>query len=263
MRYCLSIGLHNLYFDIAIVDENHNIVVKNRILYDRSKDVSNNIFNAYQKHFKKYKLEGIGISVSSNIEYKDDVIYKIKALNVNRYNLKQAMKKAFKMDVLIIEERYAASIGAYKGLDAYSLMYVILDNKICNSIVVDGEILLLDEDIDLLKNKILNDLCSKNTLKSLFLEHNLDDEYVGGYFLSNNSDVKKIINNWAKDLNKYLMELLKSLKVEQLMFAGNLGVYYPYFKEYLTVDKYVRCDCVNDHIGNTIIGISHLIFKDN
>ena len=263
MKYCLSIGLHNLYFDIAIVDENNTIMGKNRVLYDRSKDVSNNIKNAYLKYFSKYKLYGIGVAISSNISYKDDVIYSLKALNIDRYNLKQAMEKIFKINVLLVEERYAASIGVYNELDVYSLAYVILDNKISNSVVVDGEVVLLDNEFDLLKNKKLNQICGKNNLKTVFLQNNLDDEYIGGYFLSNNSVAKGIIMKWAKELNKHLNKLFNSLRIEKVVFAGNLGVYYPYFKDYLKLNNFMKCDYISDHNDKTIKGVSHLIFKDN
>ena len=153
MKYCLSVGLHNLYFDIAIVNQNHEIVKKYRCLYDRSKDISSNIYKNYKKYFDKYQISAVGVGISNNIEFKDDVIYSVKAFNFNRYNLKQALLKQFKTEVLIIEETYAASLGVYYLNSKQSLLYVILDNKISNSFVIDGEILLLEDDINLSVNK--------------------------------------------------------------------------------------------------------------
>ena len=135
MKYCLSVGLHNLYFDIAIVSEKHEIINSYRCIYDRSKDISSNIYKAYKKYFNKYSIYGVGVGVSNNIDFKDDMIYSVTAFNFNRYNLKQALVKQFGVEVIIIEETYAASLGVYSNQQSKSLLYVILDNKISNSFV--------------------------------------------------------------------------------------------------------------------------------
>ena len=91
MKYCLAIGLHNMFFDAAIIDSNHNVVIKRVCKYDRSKDISNNIYLAYNKYFKDYKIEYIGVGISNNIEYRDEIIYNMKSLNITRYNLDKSL----------------------------------------------------------------------------------------------------------------------------------------------------------------------------
>ena len=263
MKYCLSVSLHNLYFDIAIVDEKHNIVGRKHCLYDRSKDVSTNIYLEYKRKFAKYNVKGVGVGVSNNIKFKDDVIYSIKAFNFNRYNLKQALFKLFKEDVIIIEETYAASLGVYSSMECNSLLYVIADNQISNSFVVDKELVALEDDIDLSKNEQLNSLCCKSTLKRSFLSNNLDDDYIGGYFISNNELVKNIIKEWAHTLNLYLEKIVKELKVDKIVLAGYMGEYFNYYKQFMNISKRIECDCTSNHVLETLIGISHLIFKDN
>lgn len=262
MKYCLGVGLHNLYFDIAIVNQNNKIMKSCRCFYDRSRDISSNIYKAYKKHFDKYAIEAVGVGISNNIEFKDEVIYSIKAFSFNRYNLKQALVKQFKTEVLIIEETYAASLGVYYDSPKQSLLYVILDNKISNSFVVDGDIILLENDIDLSKNEMLNEKCAKDTLKKQFLMQDLDDEYIGGYFLSKKSNVRSIIKDWAICLNKELEKIVKILKVDKIVFAGYIGAYLETFKEYMGVTNRIETASIDSHKLQTLIGISHLIFKD-
>lgn len=262
MKYCLSVGLHNLYFDIAVINNNHELIKKYTCMYDRSKDVSSNIYTAYKKYFSQYKIVGIGVGISNNIDFKDGVIYSIKAFNFDRYNLKQSLMKQFKVEVTIIEETYAASLGVYSSLDTQSLLYVIVDNKISNSFVIGGEIILLEEDINLTHNENLNRLCSKDTLKRIFLKHDLDDEYIGGYYISNDETIKNIVKEWASNLNYYVEKIVKTLKVDTVVFAGYMGEYFNYFKQYMNVTNRIECSSTSDHRLHTLIGIAHLIFKD-
>ena len=262
MKYCLSIGLHNLFFDIAIVDSNHNLIKSYKCDYDRSKDISNNIFIAYKKYFIDYKIECLGVGVSNNIIFKDDILYSLKAFDLNQYNLKQSLHKLFKVDIYIGKETYLASLATYNTLDKSSLLYIVLDNKISNSFVVEGEIIELEEDIDFLKNRKLNSKCNKDALKAKFLVNNYDDEYIGGYFLSKDKNISLIIDQWAKELNKNVEKIVKEIKVDGIVFAGYLGEYFPYFKDSMNISKKIDCFFISSHNRQSLIGISHLMFKD-
>ena len=262
MKYCLSIGLHNLYFDIAIINNKHEMIGKKRCLYDRSKDISNNIYSAYKKNFNKYHINGVGVALSNNINFKDDVLYSIKAFNLNRYDLKKALVKQFKVEVFMIEETYAASLGVYSSLECKSLLYVIVDNRISNSFVVDGELLMLEDDINLAIDENLNRKCGKDNLKKIFLSKGFDDEYIGGYCISKDPSVNKIIQEWAKELNSNLEKVVKTLKVEKIVFAGYMGEYFKYYSGNMNIVNKITCSCINNHSIQALIGISHLIFKD-
>ena len=263
MRYCLSVGLHNLFFDIAIVDNKHKLIEIYKCEYNRNKDISSNIKDAYQKYFSKYKIESVGVGVSNNIEFKDDIIFKIKAFDLVRYNLKQSLYKLFKVETIVLEETYCASLAVYNSDKRNSLLFLIVDNKISNSIVIDGEIIDLDDDINLRVNKQLNLKCSKDALKTKFIVSYLDDDYVGGHFISNNPVSKSIIKEFAVNLNKYLEKIVKEIKVDKIVFAGYIGEYLDYFKEYMPISKKMTCTSISDRRNKTLIGISHLIFKDN
>ena len=263
MKYCLSVGLHNLFFDLAIVDSNHNLIKKYKCNYDRSKDISNNIYLAYRKYFSKYHIDYVGVGISNNIRFKDDFVYSITAFSFNRYNLKQSLYKLFKKEVLIVEETYLASLAASYKLDSHSLLYLVVDNRISNSIVVDHNIVELDDDIDLRNNEPLHTKCSKDAFKAAFLANDFDDDYVGGYFLSSDKICNEIVSKWSKNLSYYIEKILKELPVDDIIFAGYLGEYLKYFEKYLSINKKVRCMGGCDHRQLTLIGVSHLIFKDS
>jgi len=262
MKYCLCVGLHNLFFDIAIVNNRCEIVKKYKCNFDRAKDISRNIYNAYRKYFYKYDLVGVGVGISNNIEYKDDFLYNIKSFNFDRYNLKQSLFKLFKVDICLMEETYLASLSLSYDLRSESLLYLILDNKISNSFVLNNEVIELDDDLNLRLSEELNNKCCKDTFKSYFLTNDLDDDCVGNYFVSNNEICKKIIAKWSKNLDVYLNKLIKEIRVDKIVFGGYLGEYLEYFKEYLLISKNVNCLCINNHREHTLKGVSHLIFKD-
>lgn len=262
MKYCLSVGLHNLFFDLAIVDNHHTIIGKHKCNYDRSKDIAANIYNAYKKYFSNYKLNFLGVAVSNNIPFKEDILYRVYRFNFNRYNLKQSLEKLFKIEVYINEETYLASLASSYDVEG-SLLYVLIDKKISNSFVVDNELIELEEDIDLRKNENLNSLCSKDVMKTKFLANNYDDDFIGTYFLSNDSKCKDLVKEWANNLDKYLLDIIKELPVNNIVFAGYIGAYYKYYKEYMKIDKNVNCSYVLNHRELALLGVSHLIFKDN
>ena len=53
------------------------------------------------------------------------------------------------------------------------------------------------------------------------------------------------------------------MPVHDIVFAGYLGEYFKYFDKYLSINKKVRCMGGVNHRELTLIGVSHLIFKDN
>ena len=263
MKYCLSLGLHNLFFDIAIVDQNHKIINKYKCGYDRNKDISMNIYLAYKKYFSLYSIKAIGIGISNNITFKDDFLYGVKSFTFNRYDLKNALSKLFEVDIYIFEETHLAALACSHKLDSNSLLFIIIDTKISNSFVFDKQIVELEEDIDLRLNEDLNTNCCKGALKSEFLRNNFDDEYICEYFLSNNVKCKEIIGNWAKILDKCLGKIVKEFPVNKVIFSGYIGEYFEEFKDYLSITKKFDCSSINNHREQTLIGVSHLIFKDN
>lgn len=263
MKYCLSVGLHNLFFDIAIVDQNHKIISKHKCGYDRNKDISMNIYLSYKKYFSLYPIKAIGIGISNNISFKDDFLYGVKSFSFNRYNLKHSLSKLFEVDIYIFEETHLAALACSYKLNSDSLLFIIIDSKISNSFVFDKQIVELEEDIDLRLNEDLNANCCKSALKAEFLKNNFDDEYIGEYFLSNNIKCKEIIGNWAKILDKYLNKIIRELPVNKVIFSGYIGEYFEEFKEYLSISNKLDCTSINNHREQTLIGVSHLIFKDN
>ena len=46
MKYCLSVGVHNLFFDIAVVDENHKFIKKSlqHFKFDYAHNKPHNIY---------------------------------------------------------------------------------------------------------------------------------------------------------------------------------------------------------------------------
>ena len=263
MKYCLSVGLHNLFFDIAIVDSNHKIVKKYKCNYDRNKDISNNIYLSYKKNFSKYNIDYIGVGVSNNIEFKDEFIYSVTAFNFNRYDLKQSLYKLFKKEIYVMEETYLASLAASYELDSHSLLYLILDNKISNSFVIDHEIIELEDDVNLRINEDLHAKCCKDSFKAELLANNFDDDYVGGYFISNNCVCNEIVQKWCKNLSVSIEKIIKELPVNDIVFSGYLGEYFSYFNRYLLINKKIRCLGGFNHRRLTLQGVSHLMFKDN
>ena len=262
MKYCLAIGLHNMFFDAAIIDSNHNVVIKRVCKYDRSKDISNNIYLAYNKYFKDYKIEYIGVGISNNIEYRDEIIYNMKSLNITRYNLDKSLSKVFKQKVYVVDETHLAALtNAYRH-NSNSLLYLLIDNKISNSFIVDYNVVELEEDIDLKASKNIH-LCDKTAFKSECLNNDLDDEYVSGYFLSNNETCKSIVKNWCELLNKEINKIIKVLPVSKIVFSGYLGEYYKDFAKYMSINKNIECYATSRHRENTLVGVSHLMFKDN
>ena len=171
MKYCLAIGLHNWFFDIALVDNNYNIIGKHKCNYDRNKDISSNIYEAYRKYFFGYSVVSVGVGVSNNIEFKDEILYGVKAFDFTRYNLRQSLEKLFKVDIHVVEETYLASLAVYHFNDCKSLLYLVIDNKISNSFVLDGEIIELDDDINFRVNDVLNnkEIDSQYKKKTIFI----------------------------------------------------------------------------------------------
>ena len=262
MKYCLSVGIHNLFYDIAIVNDKYEIIDKRKCSYDRNKDIASNIFNAYQKYFSGFKLIGVGVGISNNIDHKDDFLYKVTSFGFNRYNLKQSLGKLFKIDVYMLEDTYLASLALSYKLDVESLMYIILDNRISNSIVIRNQILELEDDIDLKKNKNLYIKCGKNALKSKFLIEGFDDDNICLHFLSHKKETKNLIGKWVKDLEINIKKVIKEIPVKNIVFGGFIGSYYDYFKEYLLIGKNIKCSGVSNHRDLTLLGIGNLIFKD-
>lgn len=252
-----------MFFDIAVIDEKHNILGCKKCEYNKNIDVAKNIYNAYEKYFSKYKIDGVGVGISNNIPHKDDIILSMISFNFNRYNLKKSLEKLFKIDVQLMEETYLASLSIFNSEQTKSLLYVVVDNRISNSIVIDNEIIELDEDIDLRKNNRINECCSKDALKASLLSHSMDDDCIVQYFISNNKESKKIILNIIETLNQCLEKIVKEIKVEKIVLGGYLGQYFAYFSEHFTIGKRVLCGYIGDHRKHTLKGISHLIFKDN
>lgn len=263
MEYCLSVGLHNLFYDLAIVNSNHEIVLKHRCVYDLNKDISNNIFSAYKKYFSDFQIEYVGVGVSNNIEFKDNILYKMKLFNFNRYDLKQSLNKIFKKDVYILEETYLASLSVAFKLDSKSLLYLVLDNRISNSFVVSKEIVELEDDINLNKNIDLDRVCSKTFLRRALLNAGYDDDFISGCFFSINPKCLEITKNWANTLEKHIKKITRELKVDDIVFAGYLGDYFEEYKKYMNFKEDVTCHSLFHHRDETLIGVSHLIFKDN
>ncbi len=262
MKYCLSVGLHNLFFDIAIVDNKHEIVKKVKCNYDRTKDIARNIHLAYQKHFSNYNVSYLGVGISNNIGFKDDILYKIKSFDLNGYNLKQSLYKLFEKEIYIYDETYLAALSVSYKVEG-SLLYILMDTRISNSFVIEHSLVELEDDIDLSKNEELYLYCRKDAIKARFLENNLDDDYIGTYFFSQSSNCKSIIKDWAQLLNKNVMKTLKNLPVKNIAFAGYLGEFFNSYKDYMSIDKTLNCMCINNHRREVLIGISHLIFKDS
>lgn len=263
MKCCLSVGLHNMFFDIAIVSDKHEILGYKKCDYNKNIDISKNIYNAYQKYFFNYKITSVGVGISNNIAHKDDIVFSMTTFNFNRYNLKKSLEKVFKIDVYLMEETYLASLAIYNKEECKSLLYLVVDNKISNSIVIDNSIIELDQDLDLRQNNEINECCTKDALKAVLLTNSLDDDCLVQYFLSNNNESRKIIINVINKMNKCLEKIVKEIKVEKIVLGGYLGQYFSYFNEYFTVSKKAKCSYIGDHRKQTLLGISHLIFKDN
>ena len=63
-------------------------------------------------------------------------------------------------------------------------------------------------------------------------------------------------------MSKLSLNIKQLIKVDNIVFAGSLGEYFSYFKEYMNVSKNVNCFFISTHRNKTLIGVSHLIFKD-
>ena len=48
---------YNLFYDIAIVNDKHEIEKKLKCKYDLNKDISNNIYLTYKKYYSNYEIE--------------------------------------------------------------------------------------------------------------------------------------------------------------------------------------------------------------
>lgn len=260
MKYCLSVGLHSSYFDLAIVDSEHSLLEKRVCKYDKNMDAASSVYSCYKTYFSKYKIAFVGVGVSNNIEFNEDIIYNLHG--AKRYNLANSLHKLFKCDVYTLDETMVASLTLAKKNSSKSLLYVVLDKKVTNSIVIDGDIVLLEDDINL-KNSECAEKCNKSSFKLECLKKDLDDEFVGRYFFSQNEICKEIVSNWCKILSKEINKIIKVLPVEEIAFAGYFGEYYNDFNQYMKIDKNIKCYSVNNHKENVLIGISHLIFKDN
>ena len=260
MKFCLAIGLHHSYFDIAIIDSNHEIVEKRVCKYNKNMDVSNSIYSYYKLYFGNYKIAYVGVGVSNNIEFKDDIVYNLQG--ASRYNITKSLYKLFKKDVYVLDETMLAGLAMAYKLNSKSLIYLIVDNKVSNSFIFDKNVVVLDDDIDIRKGKNI-DKCNKSAFKKECLKKDLDDEFVGIYFFSNNEIAKGIVNSWCKNLSEEIKRVTSTLKVNDIVFAGYLGQYYEDFRKYLKLPKNVNCVSTKDNRENTLLGISHLIYKDN
>ena len=251
-----------MFFDIAIVNSNHQIEKKKVCKYEIHMDIASNIYSAYKELFNEYKIEYVGVGVSNNIEYKDDIIYSIKSMRINRYNLKTSLYKLFKKDICILNETDLAAISYSVDNNSNALLYVLVDSKISNSFVVDSDVIYLEDDINLSKSDKA-DLYSEDTFKRECLNNDLDDEYVPMYLFSTNKTCKKIVEKWCKILSEEINRVIKELPVEEIAFSGYMGEYYEDFKEYMNLPKKIKCGASNKHRENTLRGVSHLMFKDN
>lgn len=252
-----------MFFDIAVVDENHKFVKKYKVNYDRNKDIASNIYMVYQNKLKEYKINYIGVGISNNIDYKEGFLHKVTSFDFNRYNLKQSLYKLFKMDISIFEETDLAALAIANQINESSLIYLLIDNKLSNSVIIDKKIVELDDDNKLKNNEKVNELCSKDYIKSEMLKSGFDDDYIGAYFFSKNVIHKNIIKKWSENLEKFLMNIIKNYPVNKIVFAGYLGEYLEYFKKYLKCNSASECVCISNHRDATLLGVSHLIFKDN
>ena len=259
MKYCLAVGIHTFYFDLAIVDSNHQIVGKKVCKYNKSMDIANTIYSSYKMYFKEYKISYVGVGVVNTITFKDNIIYNLNG--VSRYNITSSLNKLFKKDVYVLEDSQLAGLAMSYRLASKSLLYLILDHHITNSYIIDHDIVVIEDDINILKGNNI-DCCKKEYLKSQLLKNGLDDEIVGIYFYSSNEKVKEIFNEWGKNLSSEISRIFKVLNVKDIAFAGYMGQYYDDFKDCLKLPKNVNCFPVKDNRENVLIGVSHLIFKD-
>lgn len=251
-----------MFFDIAIVDSNHQIVKKKVCKYKVHMDIANNIYSAYKELFGSYKIEYVGVGVSNNIDFKDDIIHSIKSMKINRYNLRLSLYKLFKIDIFILTETDLAAITYSVDNNSKALLYVLIDSKVSNSFIVSNSIVSLDDDINLSKSDKV-DLYSEDTFKKECLNNDLDDEYVPMYLFSTNKTCKKIVEKWCKILSEEINRVIKELPVEEITFSGYMGEYFEDFKEYVNLPKKIKCGASNKHRENTLRGVSHLMFKDN
>ena len=263
MKYCLSVSLHNLFYDIAIVNDKHQIVKKMKCKYDLNKDISNNIYLTYKKSFFNYPIEFVGVAISNNISFKDNIIYRIKLFNFNHYDLKLSLNKLFKKEVYINEETQLASLTSAYNLNSDALLYVLLDNRISNSFVICKQIIELDDDINLNKDVILDKVCSKTFLKRALLSAGYDDDFVNGCFYSKNEKCLEIVKKWSEKLDDRISKLVEEINVNEIVFGGYLGQYFDEYKDYLSVSSRFKCYSSINHREETLIGVSNLIFKDN
>jgi predicted NBD/HSP70 family sugar kinase len=186
----------------------------------------------------------------------------MKTLNITRYNLKKSLYKVFKKDIYILDETHLAALSNAYRHRSNSLLYLLVDNKISNSFVFDYNLVELEDDINLKASKNISK-CDKDAFKTNCLSKDLDDEYVSAYFLSNNDKCKKIVEDWCELLDKEINKIIKILPVKTIVFAGYLGEYYREFAKYMNISKKAECFATYRHRENTLVGVSHLIFKDN
>ena len=260
MKYCLSVLLNKSNFDLAIVSEKHNIVKKRVCEYNKHTDVASSIFAAYSKEFKDYKVSYIGIGIANNIEFNGEVIYDLQG--AGRYNVVTALNKLFKKDVYVLDDASLAGLTLSYKEESRSLLYLIFDSKVSNSFIIDNEIVALEDDINI-KKSINSDKLVRSYIRKECVKRGLDDEFVCAYFFSNNESSKEVIYNWCKLVSEEISRLTKVLKVNDIAFSGYLGSYYDDFKDYLKIGKNIKCHAINNHKENTLIGVSHLMFKDN
>ena len=259
MKYCLAIGLHHSYFDLAIVDENHTIVNKKVCKYNKNMDVSNSIYSYYKLYFSEYRISYVGVGVSNNIEFNDDIIYNLNG--ASRYNITKSLYKLFKKEIYVLDETQLAGLAMAYKLDSDSLLYLIVDNTVSNSFIIGKNIVVLEDDINIKCGNNI-DKCKKDSFKLECLKRDLDDEIIGLYFFSENDKSKEVVSDWCNCLSKEIKRILNVLNVNDVVFAGYLGQYYKDFEKYLKLPKNVNCFVTNSNRENTLVGISHLINKD-
>ncbi len=280
MRYGLVVDLGATNLRVAIVDENYQVINKNKCHTDKNKDIAFTIYTEFKKMNFKHSLEGIVVGVAGSIDFKNNIIRDLPNLKIKEYDLHTALYKLFKIPIKIINDASLAALGEYLAYKEEKVFqYITLSSGIGGGLIYQGKLFEgnngFEQEIGriLVNGEKFETLCSANALKNRLLKENIDEEYASSSLLSKKENYQKVVSAWLDDLSVGISSIIKVINPSVIVFGGGLGVYLDYFKNGLLqrLEKELPMDVISDlklekakyGDDSALIGGAYLIFQDN
>lgn len=280
MKFGLVVDLGATNLRVSIVNDNHEIVKKEKISSDKNKDIALQIFEEYKKIDVGYSIEKIVVGVPGTINSKKGIIRDLPNLNVNQYDLKSALVNLFGIPVELVNDASLAAIGEYsKHKDEKVFQYITISSGIGGALIYKGELFSgnngFEQEIGrmVINDDLFEKKCSGNALKLCLEKNNIFEEYPSNALISKDEKYECVKNEWLNELSIGISNIVKVVNPSIIVFGGGIGVYIDYYKQGLLerLKKELPIDVVDDlklveayyKDDSALVGGSYLIFQDN